>query len=104
MAPLQRQGLYHKGAESRSGLPETFAIHPQGRTDRPQQYGAEPINWPRRCEFDTALLPSLAITAESLLGPANNSLGLKPSGPFVFKHLIGRFAISETKIFERCWG
>jgi hypothetical protein len=40
------------------------------------------------CQLDAALLPSLAITAESLLGPANRSLGLKPSGPFVFKHLI----------------
>jgi hypothetical protein len=54
--------------------------------------------------LDAALLPSLAITAESLLGTANGSLGLKPSGPLVFKHLIARFAIYEAKIFEQCWG
>jgi hypothetical protein len=41
---------------------------------------------------------------ESLLGPANGSLGLKPSEPLVFKHLIPRLAIYETKIFEGCWG
>jgi len=79
----------------------------KGERDRLQQYGAEPINrpsWMRPCQLDTALLPSLAITAESLLGPANGSLGLKPSGPLVFKHLIARIAIHETKILERCWG
>jgi hypothetical protein len=50
----------------------------------------------RPCQLDAALLPSLAITAESLLGPANGSLGLKPSGPLIFKHLIARLAIYET--------
>jgi hypothetical protein len=42
--------------------------------------------------------------AESLLGPANGSLGLKPSGPLVFKHLVARFAIYEAEILEQCWG
>ena len=53
-------------------------------------------------QLDAALLPSLVITAESLLGPANG--GLKPSGTLVFKHLIARFAISETEILEQYWG
>jgi hypothetical protein len=69
-------------------------------------YGAEPINRQvgAASPVDAALLSSLAITAESLLGPANGSLGLKPSGSRVFKHLIARFAISETEILEQCWG
>jgi hypothetical protein len=95
VCPLLRLGAYRMrgpaSIEPRCGLPGTFTIYSQGRTDRPQQYGAEPINrpsWMRPRQLDAALLPSLAITAESLLGPANGSLGLKPSGPFVFKHLI----------------
>jgi len=105
--PLAAAGLYHRGAESRSRLPGAFTIIRKGRSVRPQQYGAEPINWPswmRSRQLDAALLPSLAITAESLLGPANGSLGLKPSGTLVFKHLIARFAISETEILEQYWG
>ena len=52
----------------------------------------------RRCQLDAALLPPLAITAESLLGPANGSLGLKPSEPFVFKHLIARLRYPKLKM------
>jgi hypothetical protein len=73
-----------QGALSRAAAYQGFLqFIRKGERDRLQQYGAEPINrpsWMRPCQLDTALLPSLAITAESLLGPANGSLGLKPSG------------------------
>ena len=51
----------------------------------------------RRCQLDAALLPPLAITAESLLGPANGSLGLKPSEPVCLQASDCAIAISETK-------
>jgi hypothetical protein len=62
-------------------------------------YGAEPINRLRRSQLDAALL--LLATSRELAGTSERLLGDRP---FVFKHLIARFAISETKIIEECWG
>jgi hypothetical protein len=65
------------GGARANGLPATI----WSRADQPAKLDAA---LPVGC----GTAPLAGITAESLLRPANGSLGLKPGGPFVFKQLI----------------